>query len=69
MGIQGRVRISFVVEKDGRVTNVKVIGSVDPLLDREAVRVVQSSPRWEPGKQRGKPARVGYNIPVVFYLQ
>ena len=69
MGIQGRVRISFVVEKDGRVTNVKVIGSVDPLLDREAVRVVQSSPRWEPGKQRGKPARVGYTIPVVFYLQ
>lgn len=69
MGIQGRVRVSFVVEKDGRVSNVKVISGVDPLLDREAVRVVQSSPRWEPGKQRGKPARVGYNIPVVFYLQ
>lgn len=68
-GIQGRVRVSFVVEKDGRVTNVKVISGVDPLLDREAVRVVQSSPRWEPGKQRGKPARVGYNIPVVFYLK
>lgn len=69
MGIQGRVRVSFVVEKDGRVSNVKVISGVDPLLDREAVRVVQSSPRWEPGKQRGLPARVGYNIPVVFYLQ
>ena len=67
-GIQGRVRVSFVVERDGSVSNVKVISGVDPLLDSEAVRVVKSSPKWSPGRQRGKPARVGYNVPVVFVL-
>lgn len=67
-GIQGRVRVSFVVERDGSVSNVKVISGVDPLLDREAIRVVKSSPKWSPGRQRGKPARVGYNVPVVFVL-
>lgn len=67
-GVQGQVRVSFVIERDGTVTNVKIIRGVDPLLDQEALRVVKSSPRWTPGRQRGKPARVGYNIPVVFYL-
>ncbi|MCB8963860.1 MAG: energy transducer TonB [Bacteroidales bacterium] len=68
-GIQGKVYINFVVEPDGRVTNVKVIRGVDPILDKEAARVVASSPRWKPGKQRGKPVRVQFNIPIIFVLQ
>ncbi len=68
-GLQGKVQIKFVVERDGSVTNVKVVRGVDPLLDNEAMRVVKQSPKWTPGKQRGKPARVGYTIPVVFYLR
>ncbi len=68
-GIQGRVYVQFVVEPDGHVDNVKVIRGVDPSLDAEAVRVVKSSPRWTPGKQRGKPVRVAYTIPIVFVLQ
>ncbi|MGP1461574.1 MAG: energy transducer TonB [Bacteroides sp.] len=69
VGIQGKVQVAFVVEPDGSVGRVKVVRSVDPILDKEAVRVVKSSPKWTPGKQRGKPARVGYTIPVVFFLQ
>lgn len=68
-GIQGKVQLTFVVEKDGSVSGVKVLRGVDPLLDNEAIRVVKGSPKWSPGKQRGKPARVRYTIPVVFYLQ
>ncbi len=68
-GISGRVYVQFVVEPDGRVDNVKVIRGVDPALDAEAVRVVKSSPKWSPGKQRGKPVRVAYTIPIVFVLQ
>jgi len=68
-GIQGRVYINFVVEPDGRVTNVKVVRGVDPSLDKEAVRVVSSSPKWKPGKQRGKPVRVQFTIPIIFVLQ
>lgn len=68
-GIQGRVYINFVVEPDGRVTNVKVVRGVDPSLDKEAVRVVAASPRWKPGKQRGKPVRVQFTIPIIFVLQ
>lgn len=67
-GIQGRVQMSFVVERDGSVSNVRVLKGVDPLLDREAVRVISGSPKWTPGKQRGKPARVQYTIPVLFFL-
>lgn len=69
VGIQGKVQVAFVVEPDGSVGKVRVVRSVDPILDKEAVRVVKSSPKWTPGKQRGKPARVGYTIPVVFFLQ
>lgn len=69
VGIQGKVQVAFVVEPDGSVGRVRVVRSVDPILDKEAVRVVKSSPKWTPGKQRGKPARVGYTIPVVFFLQ
>lgn len=68
-GIQGRVYINFVVEPDGRVTNVKVVRGVDPALDKEAVRVVSSSPKWKPGMQRGKPVRVQFTIPIIFVLQ
>lgn len=68
-GIQGRVFINFVVEPDGRVTNVKVVRGVDSSLDKEAVRVVSSSPKWKPGMQRGKPVRVQFTIPIIFVLQ
>lgn len=67
-GIQGRVQMAFVVERDGSVSNVQVLKGVDPLLDKEAIRVISSSPKWTPGKQRGKPARVQYTIPVLFFL-
>ncbi|SFG65291.1 TonB family protein [Prevotella sp. KH2C16] len=67
--IEGRVVVSFVVETDGAVSGVKVVRSIDPLLDQEAVRVVEDMPRWQPGKQHGKTVRVKYNIPVAFKLQ
>ena len=68
-GVQGRVVVSFVVEKDGSITDVKVVRSVDPSLDKEAARVVKSMPRWIPGKQNGAAVRVKYNVPVSFRLQ
>lgn len=67
-GIQGRVTVSFIVEKDGRVSNVRLLRSVQPLLDKEAVRVVKSMPKWTPGKHNGKPVRVRFNLPVMFKL-
>lgn len=68
-GVHGRVIISFVVERDGSISDVKVARSVDPSLDREAQRVVKSMPRWTPGKQNGQTVRVKYTVPVVFRLQ
>ena len=68
-GISGRVFVRFVVEPDGHVDKVEVVRGVDPALDAEAVRVVRSSPKWAPGKQRGKAVRVAYTIPIVFILQ
>ena len=68
-GVQGRVIVSFVVERDGSITDVRVVRSVDPSLDREATRVVKSMPRWSPGKQNGSAVRVKYTVPVVFRLQ
>jgi protein TonB len=68
-GIQGRVFISFVVEPDGSVSNVKVLRGIGGGCDEEAMRVVKSMPKWKPGKQRGKPVRVSYNLPVNFRLQ
>ena len=68
-GVQGRVIVSFVVERDGSITDVRVVRSVDPSLDREASRVVSSMPRWSPGKQNGSAVRVKYTVPVVFRLQ
>ena len=68
-GVQGRVVCTFVVEKDGSITDVKVVKSVDPSLDKEAVRVVKSMPKWIPGKQNGSAVRVKYTVPVTFRLQ
>ena len=68
-GVQGRVIVGFVVEKDGSITDVKVMRSVDPSLDREAQRVVKAMPKWKPGKQNGSAVRVKYTVPVVFRLQ
>ena len=68
-GIQGRVFITFVVEPDGSVTNVQVLRSLGGGCDEEAIRVVKSMPKWKPGKQRGKPVRVSYILPVNFKLQ
>lgn len=66
--VQGRVVVSFVVGKDGHISDVTVLRSVDPSLDKEAIRVIRNMPRWTPGKQRGEPVRVRYNVPVSFRL-
>jgi len=68
-GIQGRVFVTFVVEKDGSVTDVRVLRGIGGGCDEEAIRVVKNMPRWTPGKQRGKAVRVQYNLPVKFTLQ
>ena len=68
-GVQGRVVVSFVVDRDGSITDVRVVRSVDPSLDKEATRVVKSMPNWIPGKQNGSTVRVKYNVPVSFKLQ
>ena len=68
-GIQGRVICQFVVNRDGSIVDVEVVRSVDPSLDREAIRVIRSMPNWKPGMQRGKAVRVKYTLPVNFRLQ
>ncbi len=68
-GIQGRVYIQFIVNADGSVSDATVVRGVDPSLDREATRVVMSSPRWTPGRQRGEPVRVAFTFPINFVLQ
>lgn len=68
-GISGRVFVQFDVDPQGKITNVLVVRGVDPSLDKEAVRVVKSSPKWSPGKQRGRPVRVRFTFPIVFQLQ
>ena len=68
-GVEGRVLVTFVVERDGSIVDVRVVKSVDPSLDEEAVRVVKSMPRWIPGKQKGETVRVKYTTPVAFRLQ
>lgn len=66
--VQGRVVVSFVVGKDGHISDVTVLRSVDPSLDKEAVRVIRNMPRWTPGKHGGEPVKVRYNVPVSFRL-
>lgn len=68
-GIQGKVYVSFVVGKDGQVSDARVLRGVDPSLDKEAIRVVNSLPRWKPGKQQGKTVRVSFSVPISFVLQ
>ena len=68
-GIQGMVYVTFVVERDGSVTDVRVMRGIGGGCDEEAIRVVQSMPKWIPGKQRNKPVRVQFNLPVRFTLQ
>lgn len=68
-GVQGRVTLQFTVNTDGTVSNVKVLRGVDPSLDKEAVRVVSMSPKWEPGKQRDRAVKVTYTFPVIFQLR
>ena len=68
-GIQGKVYVTFVVNKDGSVLNTKIARGVDPLLDAEALRVVSSLPKWNPGKQKGQAVAVQYTVPINFALQ
>lgn len=68
-GTQGRVTVQFVVNKDGSIVDATVLRGVDPYLDKEAIRVINSMPKWKPGMQRGKPVRVKYTVPVMFRLQ
>ncbi len=68
-GIQGKVYVTFVVDKDGGISEAKVARGVDASLDKEALRVVNMLPKWKPGKQRGKPVRVSYTVPISFVLQ
>ncbi len=68
-GVQGRVTLQFTVEADGSVSKVTVVRGVDSSLDKEAVRVVSSSPKWTPGRQRNKPVRVRYTFPIIFQLR
>ena len=67
--VQGRVICNFVVEKDGSISTVEVVQGVDSTIDREAVRVIQSMPKWKPGMHRGQPVRVRFTIGLVFRLQ
>lgn len=67
-GVEGRVFMQFVIEKDGSISNVTVLRGVDASLDKEAIRVIKSMPKWTPGRQRGKPVRVSYQLPINFRL-
>ncbi len=68
-GVEGKVFVNFIVDKDGTITQAKVVRGVDSALDKEALRVINSLPKWVPGKQGGKPVRVSYTVPIVFVLQ
>ena len=69
MSIQGKVTLQFTIEKDGSLQNVKVLSTPDESLSKEAVRVVSSSPKWKPGKQRDRAVKVTYTFPVIFQLR
>lgn len=68
-GVQGRVTLEFTIKADGSLSDIKVLRGVDPALDSEAVRVVQSSPKWTPGRQRDRAVAVTYTFPVIFRLR
>nr|MDA3952916.1 energy transducer TonB [Bacteroidales bacterium] len=68
-GVSGRVFVQFDISTAGNITNIVVVRGVDPSLDREAIRVIKSSPKWTPGKQRGRPVKVRFTFPIAFQLQ
>jgi protein TonB len=68
MGVEGKVFVQFVIGKDGAISDVKVIKGIGAGCDEEAIRVVQSSPSWNPGKQRGKAVKQRYTLPIIFKL-
>lgn len=68
-GVQGKVYLKFVVDKDGSATNIEILRGVDPSLDKEAIRLIESLPKFKPGKQGGTPVRVFYNVVINFMLQ
>ena len=68
-GVEGTVKVCFVVDTDGKIADAHVHESVHPLLDAEAIRVVMKSPKWKPAKKDGKPVRVSYTMPVMFYFR
>ena len=67
--VMGRVVVTFIVEKDGSITDAKVIRGIHPAFDKEALRVINSMPRWNPGMRNGEPVRVKYSVPVSFRLE
>lgn len=68
-GIQGRVTCSFIISKDGSISDAEVIRGVDPVLDAEALRIIYTMPKWTPGKQRGHDVAVKYTVPITFDLK
>lgn len=68
MGIEGRITISFVIDKDGSITNIKILRGIGFGCDKEAIRVLNKMPKWNPGKQRGKPVKVSMTLPITFKL-
>ena len=66
--VQGRVVVKFIVERDGSISHAQIARSLDPIFDKEALRVVNNMPKWIPGKQNGKTVRVSYNVPVSFRM-
>ncbi len=68
-GITGKVTVNFVVNKDGSISDARILRGVDPALDKEALRVIYSLPKWKPGKQSGRPVRVSYSVPINFKLE
>jgi protein TonB len=68
MGIEGKVYVQFVVDKDGTLTDIKALKGIGAGCDEEAVRVIGGSPKWKPGKQRGRPVKVRMVLPIIFKL-
>ncbi len=67
--VQGKVTVSFMVDYDGSLTNIKIIDSVSTDINAEALRLIKNSPRWKPGMQNGRPVRVNYTVPIIFVLK
>lgn len=68
-GVEGRVSVSFIVEKDGSITDIEIVRGVDPALDAETIRIIESMPKWQPGSERGKPVAAKFTLPITFRIQ